>query len=102
MDRVHDVYSNRILEVLTSMQSVSLHVLPDDDELWSVENFIDKVEATCRGAATELHRKSLMVEEAVEEILILVKNATQEIQSAQPDELDFLKPEGVSHKKMKT
>ncbi|GLV32121.1 Dynein heavy chain 1 [Carabus blaptoides fortunei] len=91
VNRVHDVYSNRILEVLSSMQSVSLHVLPEGDTPWSVDDFIDKIEATCRAAATELHRKSLMVEEAVEEVLLLVRNAAQNFQSTQPDEFDFLK-----------
>lgn len=75
------------------MQSVSLHVLPEDVS-WSVDDFIDKIEATCRAAATELHRKSLMVEEAVEEILLLVRNAARNFQSTQPDEFDFLKQDG--------
>lgn len=76
------------------MQSVSLHILPEEEEAWTVEQFIDRIENTCRAAATELHRKSLMVEEAVEEILLLVKNAAQDFQSTQPDEFDFLKQDG--------
>ncbi|XP_015833540.2 dynein axonemal heavy chain 5 isoform X3 [Tribolium castaneum] len=75
-ERVHDVYTNRVLEVLSTMQSVQLHALPEiDDEPWSVDDFCDKMDEVCRSAATELHRKSLMVEEAVEEILTLVRKA---------------------------
>lgn len=72
--RVHDVYANRILQVLASMQKITLHALPDD-EPWGIEEFVDKTEEACRLAAIDLHRRSLMVEEAVEEVLQLVKNA---------------------------
>ncbi|XP_011504753.1 PREDICTED: dynein heavy chain 5, axonemal [Ceratosolen solmsi marchali] len=73
--RVHDVYSNRILKVLASMQKTRLYALPEDKP-WSIEDFMEKTEELCRTAAVDLHRKSLMVEEAVEEVLELVKNAT--------------------------
>lgn len=95
-DRVHDIYNNRIVEVLDSMQTISLHSLPDiDDEPWTVEDFIEKNDSICRNAATELHRKSLMVEEAVEEILTLVKSAKIDTSSNTRDELFF---EGNSFK----
>lgn len=48
--RVHDVYSNRILQVLASMQKVSLQALPTDDP-WTVEEFLDHTEDICRHAA---------------------------------------------------
>lgn len=74
VERVHDIYTNRIQEILSAMQTISLHVLPESyEEPWSVEMFIEKNETVCRLAASELHCKSLMVEEAVEEILTLVK-----------------------------
>lgn len=75
--RVHDIYTNRILQVLLSMQDVSLLVLPGEEEIWTVEEFIEKNEEACRQAAIELNRKSHMVEEAVEEVLDLVNKATQ-------------------------
>lgn len=59
------------------MQEVTLQTLPPDDEMWTVEEFIEKNEEACRQAAIELNRKSKMVEEAVEEVLDLVQNATQ-------------------------
>ncbi|KAB0801458.1 hypothetical protein PPYR_05812 [Photinus pyralis] len=78
VDRTHDIYANRILEVLAAMQTVTLHSLPDvDEEPWSLEDFCERTETVCRLAATDLHRKSLMVEEAVEEIIDLVRKAQQ-------------------------
>ncbi|KAF5296158.1 hypothetical protein FQA39_LY12612 [Lamprigera yunnana] len=76
VNRAHDIYTNRILEVLALMQTVTLHCLPEPyEEPWGLEQFCESNESVCRSAASELHRKSLMVEEAVEEILTLVKNA---------------------------
>ncbi|KAJ1525369.1 hypothetical protein ONE63_010185 [Megalurothrips usitatus] len=89
--RVHDVYSNRILQVLTSMQKVTLQALPDTDP-WSVEEFLENTEDTCRQAAVELHRKSLMVEEAVEEVLELVRKAAREFRTDN-DEFEFMMEE---------
>lgn len=54
--RVHDVYSNRILQVLTSMQKVTLQALPDADP-WSVEEFLENTEDTCRQAAAVSTRR---------------------------------------------
>lgn len=98
--RVHDIYANRILNVLTSMQEVALQTLPSDDELWTIEEFLEKNEESCRYvhspckeskfirnhfldrlAAIELNRKSQMVSEAVEEVLNLVQDATQTFKS---------------------
>lgn len=78
--RVHDIYSNRILSVLASMQEVTLQILPGDDEIWTVDEFLEKSEESCRQAAIELNRKSQMVEEAVEEVLDLVDKASQVFQ----------------------
>lgn len=80
------------------MQNISLHVLPDVDEVWSVEEFLNKTETSCLSAATELQMKSLMVEEAVEEILQLVRNAANDMQGGPTDEFDYLKQEGMFQK----
>lgn len=79
--RVHDIYANRILNVLTSMHDVALQTLPTGDELWTIEEFLEKNEESCRLAAIELNRKSQMVSEAVEEVLNLVQDATQKFKS---------------------
>lgn len=47
--RVHDIYANRILQVLTSMQEVTLQTLPtQEDELWTIDQFLEKNEEACR------------------------------------------------------
>lgn len=46
--RVHDIYGNRILNVLTSMHDVALQNLPAGDELWTIEEFLEKNEESCR------------------------------------------------------
>lgn len=79
----------RILQVLASMQTITLHSLPED-EPWTIEEFIEKIEEACRASAVDLHRKSLMVEEAVEEVLDLVKNAAKSFKaSVDSDEFSF-------------
>lgn len=81
------MYTNRVLEVLSTMQSVQLHALPEmEEDPWTVDDFCDKMDEVCRSAATELHRKSLMVEEAVEEILSLVRKARISSDSQSQDE----------------
>nr|CAD7258976.1 unnamed protein product [Timema shepardi]CAD7569562.1 unnamed protein product [Timema californicum] len=93
--RVHDVYANRILQVLTGMQKVTLQALPID-EPWTVEEFLERTEDTCLCAAVELNRKSLMVEEAVEEVLELVRKAAQAFKANQEtDDFDFLMEDDV-------
>nr|XP_036233287.1 dynein heavy chain 5, axonemal isoform X1 [Bactrocera oleae] len=85
--RVHDIYSNRILNVLMWMQDVSLQVLPAEDEIWTVEEFLEKSEDACRRAAIELNRKSQMVSEAVEEVLNLVDKATETFKQIAGDDV---------------
>lgn len=46
--RVHDIYANRILNVLSAMQEISLQTLPNGDELWTVDEFLEKNEESCR------------------------------------------------------
>nr|XP_037868155.1 dynein heavy chain 5, axonemal isoform X1 [Bombyx mori] len=88
--RVHDIYTNRIIYMLSGMQEVTLITLPEETP-WSVQEFVEKVESGCRNACVELNRKSLMVEEAVEEVLDLVKKAAQQIRPTEinPD-FEFL------------
>uniref|UniRef100_A0A182YK77 AAA+ ATPase domain-containing protein n=1 Tax=Anopheles stephensi TaxID=30069 RepID=A0A182YK77_ANOST len=87
--RVHDIYANRILHVLLSMQDITLQSFPPDDEMWTVEEFLENNEEACRQAAIELNRKSQMVEEAVEEVLDLVHRASQTFKRMVGAENDF-------------
>lgn len=76
------------------MQNVTLHNLPQSDEKpWTVDYFCDSIENVCRAAAVELNKKSIMVEEAVEEILSLVKRAR--IDTRNVDDVEELFPEGI-------
>lgn len=85
----------RILQVLASMRKVTLHALPESDQPWTIEEFIEKNEEICRMAAVDLHRKSTMVEEAVEEVLQLVRKAIDSFKSTtNSNQFDFLTTEG--------
>ncbi|XP_057658943.1 dynein axonemal heavy chain 5 [Diorhabda carinulata] len=86
-DRVHDIYENRVLQVLESMQVIQLYALPDiGEDPWTVDMFCNKIDTICRNSAIELQKKSLMVEEAVEEILSLVKRANIDPQCSLDEE----------------
>lgn len=87
------IYLARILQVLASMQKVTLHALPESDQPWTIEEFVEKNGEICRAAAIDLHRKSTMVEEAVEEVLQLVRKATDSFKSTASYQFDFLASE---------
>ena len=61
-----------------------------DGEMWTVDEFLERNEESCRIAAIELNRKSQMVSEAVEEVLNLVQNATQTFKSMIGPESELL------------
>lgn len=70
------------------MQLIQLHALPEiNEEPWTIDTFCNRIDNVCRGAAIELHKKSLMVEEAVEEIMVLVKKVN--IDTEESDEEGF-------------
>lgn len=46
--RVHDIYANRILNVLASMHDVALQTMPTGDEVWTIDEFLEKNEESCR------------------------------------------------------
>lgn len=80
-----------MLEVLTSMQTIQLHALPEDgDQPWEIDEFCDQIDEICRASAAELHKKCMMVEEAVEEILLLVKRARIDNSDSVDQENNFL------------
>lgn len=87
------------------MQTVTLHTFPEDGSTWGADEFLDKIDETCRQASMvcvtkkiklkvringieqylivecvqELNRKSILVEEAVEEVLNLVQKANESV-----------------------
>lgn len=79
------------------MQKITLHSLPTSNDPWTIEEFIEKTEEICRTAAVDLYRKSMMVEEAVEEVLDLVKNAAADFKRiADSDQFDMPIEEGLT------
>lgn len=77
------------------MQKITLHSISESDQPWTIEEFVEKIEEICRLAAVDLYRKSMMVEEAVEEVLDLVKNATENFKdAANSNQLEFVNIEG--------
>lgn len=83
------------------MQKVTLHALPDSDQPWTIEEFVEKNEEICRTATVDLHRKSTMIEEAVEEVLQLVRQATDNFKNnTNVNQFDFLTNEGNSYQLM--
>jgi dynein heavy chain len=77
------------------MQKATLHALPESDQPWMIEEFVEKNKEICRTAAIDLHRKSLMIEEAVEEVLQLVRKATDNFKNTgNSNQFEFLIDEG--------
>lgn len=77
------------------MQKITLHSMPESDQPWTIEEFVEKTEEVCRLAAVDLYRKSMMVEEAVEEVLDLVKNAAENFKAAaNSSQFEFFNTEG--------
>ena len=74
MSRANDIYSNRIEKVLKSMDSVKLYALPKT-EPWTLEKFLDEIKTTCKESANDLHRRSVMIEDAVEDLIRLALEA---------------------------
>ena len=66
--RANDIYDNRIEKVLKSMDSILLYALPKT-EPWTLERFLDEIKKACKEAANDLHRRSVMIEDAVEDLI---------------------------------
>ncbi len=70
MGRANDIYTNRIEKLLASMNYIKLHALPESQP-WTLDKFLDEIKKTCRCAACDLHRVSMMIEDAVEDLIVL-------------------------------
>ncbi|KAL5021558.1 hypothetical protein ScPMuIL_000713 [Solemya velum] len=68
MDRVHDVTEFRIEAVLHDMATTTLCELPGD-EPWTMQDFIDRTQTLCVKGAQTLQTKSMVVEEAANELI---------------------------------
>ena len=50
------------------MDSILLYALPKT-EPWTLERFLDEIKKACKEAANDLHRRSVMIEDAVEDLI---------------------------------
>ena len=53
---------------MKSMDSILLYALPKT-EPWTLERFLDEIKKACKEAANDLHRRSVMIEDAVEDLI---------------------------------
>ena len=68
VDRANDIYENRVEKLLESMTRIELYELPSA-EPWALDRFLDKVKEKCKEGSKELHKKSAMVEDAIEDLI---------------------------------
>merc|ERR1712020_880642 len=68
--RANDIYDNRVEKLLDSMTRIELYELPNA-EPWQLETFLDKVKERCKEGSKELHKRSAMVEDAIEDLISL-------------------------------
>ncbi|KAK3610339.1 hypothetical protein CHS0354_029807 [Potamilus streckersoni] len=71
MDRVHDVTEFRIDSVLKDMANTTLCELPGE-EPWTVDQFLENTEMLCARGAQILQTKSIVVEEAANELISML------------------------------
>ena len=57
-------------KLLDSMTRIELYELPSA-EPWQLETFLDKVKERCKEGSKELHKRSAMVEDAIEDLISL-------------------------------
>ena len=74
MSRANDIYENRIEKVLSAMDSIKLYALPKS-EPWTLDRFLEEIKDACKEAAADLNRKSVMIEDAVEDLIGLALQA---------------------------
>merc|ERR1712029_945874 len=74
MSRANDIYENRIEKVLSAMDSIKLYALPRT-EPWTLEKFLEEIKDACKDSAADLNRKSVMIEDAVEDLISLTLQA---------------------------
>ena len=70
----NDIFESRVEKTLQSMTELELYELPRDQP-WTLDHFLDRVKARCVFAARELQRRSLMVEEAIEDLIEIATEA---------------------------
>ena len=70
IDRANDIYTNRVDKLLESINYVELYALPKTDP-WTLEQFEENIKTKCKEGSIELHKKSNMIEDAIEDLITL-------------------------------
>ena len=70
VDRANDIYENRVEKILESMTRIELYEVPKT-EPWTLDVFLEKVKDRSKEGAKELHKRSAMVEDAIEDLIAL-------------------------------
>ena len=93
-DRANDIYVNRVDKLLESIADVQLSELPTECP-WTVDTFVDKIKTKCKEGFKELNKKSMMIEDAVEDLILLALEFTPEVETSLeedsniPEEVDL-------------
>ena len=89
----NDIFENRVEKTLQYITEMELYEFPKTDP-WTLEYFLDRVKERCVFAAHEIQRKSVMVEEAIEDLIELATEANpkrkEEEDNAKDPYKDFL------------
>ena len=80
LDRANDIYVNRVEKLLDSINSIPLSCLPEDTP-WTVDQFVVNIKARCKDGYKELNKKSMMIEDAIEDLILLALEFTPEIEA---------------------
>ena len=84
-DRANDIYINRVDKLLESIGDVELSSLPEDVP-WTVEQFVENIKSKCKEGYKELNKKSMMIEDAVEDLILLALEFTPEVETLVDEE----------------
>ncbi|CAG0887043.1 unnamed protein product [Darwinula stevensoni] len=90
VNRLSDIYRNRIEAVLLSMHGIIFHTLPDNIP-WTLEEFLERTHDSCLKSARLFQSRNELMEESVMELLNLILQ-TDPLQGDE-EELDHDDPE---------
>ena len=80
VDRANDIYYNRVEKLLGSIVDVPLSSLPTDVP-WTLEQFVENIKVKCKTGYKELNKISMMIEDAIEDLILLALEFSPEVES---------------------
>ncbi|XP_076826555.1 dynein axonemal heavy chain 5 isoform X2 [Brachyhypopomus gauderio] len=93
LDRANDLVEFRIEAVLQEMSAIALCSLPEDDPI-TCEEFVQTTKELCVKGAQSLHARSILVEEAANELINMLLDPEQKEKREEEEEVEAM--EGVS------